>query len=274
MQKKFTTMKHLKLSILFLAVVLLNFSCEEEKASPDQNPAVPPASTMEIDFENFSTAPEGKRVAASYRNAITANINVSVWNTILGAHLIIPVAALKYAGQQTPVFDEENSQWTWSYEFEADGATHSAMLTAGFSTDGIQWNMYISKSEAYQNVLWFTGTSNITGTEGNWKINYLPENPTPFIEIDWSRESDNTAAEIKYTNVIPEDEYNGSYVEYGIDKSLALDVFYNVYLSKDDVSVEIQLNSQTNEGRIKSVHNLGEGFHCWNSAWEDVECAE
>lgn len=267
-------MQNFKLSTLLLAILLTTFACEDSsKETGDQAPMVPPASTMEMSLDHFEANNNGGRTAEGYVNIGNAWTNIAVWNSILGAHLIIPVAAFKAAASQEAVFDEENIQWTWTYVFNADGTSHTALLTAKFAAAGVQWDMYISKSGAYENVHWFTGTSNLQGTAGEWHLNYQPEDPQPFIDIAWSRESDNSAATIKYTNAIPEGEHNGSYIEYGFENELDLNAYYNIYLSKEEAEVQIKWNTTSKEGRIQNASYFGnDDFHCWNSLGQDVDC--
>lgn len=254
-------------------VLLISFSsCTEDETNGA--PEIPPLSTMVADFTQFNDNaidPDGR--VTSKTNFAHAALNVGFWNLALVANLAIPVAAFKVAFTEDPVFDEANDQWVWSYDFDFDGDKITAKLTGKFVSEGVQWNMYITRESKFEDFLWYTGTSNLSVTEGTWDLNIYPQDPTPFLTIEWHRSNDSDIADIRYNYVVPQDANNGSYLEYGITDDANFDVFYNIYLKGEDKSVEIKLNRETKAGQVKNMDYFeDEDFHCWDENMEDIEC--
>ncbi len=133
--------------------------------------------------------------------------------------------------------------------------------------------MYITRDGAFEDFAWYSGVSNLTATEGTWNLKSNPSDPTPLIDIDWSRSATSEIAEIRYTNVIPGDDGNGSYLEFGITDDPDYDAFYGIFNIENGNTREIQWNRETKARRIKDpAHYDDEDFHCWDQELMDTDC--
>ena len=60
--------------------------------------------------------------------------------------------------------------------------------------------------------LWFYGESNILLREGFWRISNNPNDPVEYLQIDWTRDPENSAASVRYTVITPGGAENGTIV--------------------------------------------------------------
>jgi hypothetical protein len=274
------------LSALTLIVGLI-WGCEKTK---DNAPALPPAETMSIDFSNFTlptksgmTFGETKGITATDKSNWTLASSIAgVWNTILAINLVIPVASFKVAVNQTPVY-LDNKKWEWSYNFNVVGATYKARLTGEVRVTDIKWEMYISRegAEAFAEILWYEGTSNLDGKSGQWILNHSQTFPEPMLQIDWKIEG-SAVGNIKYTYIRDKkndgttDLFKNSHIEYGLTTN-ALNAFYNVHQNSGVANVFndvfIEWSTTGHNGHIKANYVYqNDLWHCWNETGDNVTC--
>jgi len=213
--------------IIFILVDLISFiffSCsnDDPNSPADQSPDIPPQSTFIMDFKSFpdTTSPLllGKILSPDTlqrTNWKCAAFHVGFWNTILTITLAVPVAAFAEAFNHQPVQQPDGS-WLWSYDVTLGGIVHTAKLFGTSVTNGVEWRMLLTKQGFYEDFEWYTGFSNLPLTEGSWTLNKDPNEPVPFIYISWHRDPQQSTADIKYNNIIPQHPANGSYIFYGI----------------------------------------------------------
>jgi len=274
---------------LFLTVVFVSafWGCEKKK---DSAPALPPAETMSIDFSNFATSGKSgdsdrifKDVTVSEKtNWTLASTIAGVWNLILGANLVIPVASFGVAVDQTPVY-LDNMKWQWSYNFNVIGATYKARLTGEIRTSDVKWEMYVTKEGvgAFAELLWYSGTSNLDGKSGQWILNYSQAFPEPALQIDWKITGEDVGY-IKYTYIRDlkdnrsVDPFKTSSIEYGLTTA-TLNAFYNIHqntgVSGVFNDINIEWSTSAHNGHIKAnfyYHDVL--WHCWNGVGDDISC--
>ncbi len=272
------------LAVLGAAAVLAG--CGEDSTEPDtvEAPEIPPISTFVLDTAAFpDTSSVGARhpitpieaaVAReartmSYQNWGWAALNVAVWNTIITVTLAVPVAAFVESFNHDPEQQPDGS-WVWVYEFSIVQVNYSAELHGELDATGVQWDMYISKEGGYSDFLWYSGHSDYLVTEGWWTLNKDPEQPVPFMGIQWHRAQDGSTGDIKYTNIEPGGAGNGGYIHYGITTSL-YDAFYDIYRVEDDAHTDIEWSRSTWEGRVMDPAHFGDAeWHYWDSNLEDT----
>ena len=248
---------------------------------PDVPPELPPADTLVMDFGDFANGDAGKR--AFDRNDATvaqvgagenwrwAALHVGVWNVIITVGLVVPVAAFLESFNHTPEQQEDGS-WVWSYDVTVGGVVHSAALHALAVGGDIEWRMVVSKEGFYSDFEWFTGVSNLIGTEGAWTLNKNPDDPGPFVGIEWHRDPDSETGDLKYTNIVPSGPENGGYIFHGTTGE-AHNAFYDIYNKGQDNLKNIEWNRMTKDGRIRDPARFGnDAWHCWDTALQDVEC--
>lgn len=258
-----------KISSILLAGTFLFASCskDDEEVNPGPAPELPPAASMEMDFSNFSNdgTSGGREMTTAHWNA--AVVTVGFWNLVLTGALAVPVASFKAAISKTPEYDRDRKLWVWKFDHNVVGRTYSFELTGELAGDKVEWNMYASGENGFQNVLWYSGEMTTDGTSGHWILNKDGNNPTEFLRIDWSKENDEVAS-IKYENIEEASVHLGAYIEYGKTDGTEYNRFYNVVGAEG--SVKIEWNKSTGVGKITTVNGTS---LCWDSSFEDIECS-
>lgn len=270
---------------LFLAI-----SCSSDDDTDDggEAPVQPAYETMALDFSTFvdngkSTYMKSTDEVQTAWNFGVAYTTVLVWNSILYTSLAVPVVAYQYSFTHVPVYLGDKT-WEWSYTLDGSYADFSAKLTGQKRTDDIKWEMRVSYTgaNAYEDFLWFEGTSKIDGSEGDWILYHSPVYPEQVLTIDWEAKGD-VINNVLYTYVRSQDNnrdpepFNGSTLEYGVNDAADF-YYYNIdYYSEqagEFVVVNIELNKPDYSGRIKSTNWLGgdTDWHCWDANYQDIDC--
>ncbi|HUX96048.1 MAG TPA: hypothetical protein VMV47_09975 [Bacteroidales bacterium] len=268
-----------KVFTLTLIIILMSGSfsgCKKDKGDP---PGLPPAESMLIDFSNFIS--NSKSADLGFENKGTENLNwetaaliVGTWRTIIAVTLAIPVASFKVAVDQDPVYLSDK-KWQWSYNVSAAGVIYKARLTGAIVASDVQWEMYIARegADAFPEFKWFEGTSKLDGTGGQWTIAESNTVQTPILQIDWTK-SGTEIGTIKYT-YLKSGNSNGAYIEYGITNN-AYNAYFTVHYYSTTLvkfsDVNIEWNTSTKEGRIKSSDYLLGTWYCWNAQKVNVDC--
>lgn len=260
--------------LLSLALVLAILSActeEEDNFNPGTAPEIPPIESMLINFENFQESTnKGGREMSQVNWGISA-LQVGTWNVIITLNLVIPVAAFQASLTSTPEFDRERGLWVWKFDYDVVGRTHSSELTGKLTDDGVEWQMFISQENGFQDFLWYTGTMNLEGTEGFWFLNEDVDNPNALLRIHWEKENE-TIGRVKYSNIKEGAPNKDSFIEYGTQTG-ELDRFYNISVTSTNNLVNIEWSSASGEGRVKDPKFFNdEEFHCWDSSFDDIEC--
>ena len=261
------------LATIYLTVAIFTSSCKKDKG---EAPTIPPSSSFVMDFSDFKQNKSGLAIQDSTQtNAANAIVQVGVWNVILTVGLAVPVAAFLESFNHQAELDNDN-WWVWSYSVPVGLKTYNASLHGKVVGQEVQWEMYLSQSGGFTDFKWFTGTSDLNGTSGQWILNESPTVPTTLLQIDWHNNVDGTA-DIKYMNVAPSTSThgteNGGYIMYGKTNNTPFNAFYNIFYKSQDNLVEINWNRTTKEGQIKNPKAFNDVlFHCWDSNGYDVVC--
>ncbi len=266
-------MKSLKkiLSVVLVIAILSACSEDEENFNPGTAPEIPPIESMLINFDNFQEDSNKGGREMSQLNWGRSAIQVGVWNVIITLNLAVPVAAFQASLTSTPEFDRDRGLWVWRFDYDFVGRTYSSELTGKVTSDGVEWQMFISQENGFQDFLWYTGTMNLEGTEGFWFLNASADDPNPFLRIHWEKESE-TIGRVKYSDVKEGSPNKDSFIEYGIQDS-ELDRFYNISITSTNNVVNIEWSKATGEGRIKEPNFYNdENYHCWDASFDDVDC--
>ncbi|OFX42413.1 MAG: hypothetical protein A2046_13385 [Bacteroidetes bacterium GWA2_30_7] len=273
-------------AMFYLAFVMSVSSCKKkEKEDP---PTLPPSSSFVMDFSDFKQNKSGLALQDSTTdttlkyNFNKAFIQASFWNGILSVGLAIPVAAFLESFKHQPELGDDD-WWTWTYSVNVGFKTYTASLHGKIDGQQVNWEMYLSLSGGFTDFKWFTGTSDLNGTSGQWILYEKPEVPTTLLQIDWHNNSDGTA-DIKYMNVAPSTSVahgaeNGGYIMYGKTNNTPFNAFYNIYYKSWNNLVEINWNRTTKNGQIKnSLANTNvlffndTDFHCWDNNKYNTDC--
>lgn len=268
--------------VLSVFLIFIFSACEKDDPTAPENgtpPDVPPVSTFQMDFSDFQTQGTGKILHNGHEIMLTklnwgwAAANVFVWNTILTINLIVPVAAFVESFNHEPVQQADGS-WLWTYSFTAGGLLHTAHLTATTDIGFINWKMLISKENTYTDFEWFTGRSNLVVTAGTWTLNAKPTDPTPLLDILWHRNPTSGSSDIRYTNIIPNHEENGAFIQMAVTPDSVRDASYQIYSVTNNNMTNIEWSRTTKDGRVSDAVHFGDTgeWHCWNNTLDDIDC--
>ncbi len=265
--------------IFVISIIGLIVSCEDDKTTnpQDRTPTIPPQSSMVINFDEFPDTASGNapdNLILSKRNWGWAAGNVAVWNSVLTLTLAVPVATFIESFNHQPVQQADGS-WLWQYSVAVGEAIFTAKLFGKTVTEGVEWKMLLSKSGAYTDFEWFTGFSNLPATEGTWTLNKDPYQLSPFLYIEWKRNTTEGTADVKYTNVVPVNPENGSYIHYGKTNEIPHNRFYQIYGAAENRMIDIKWNYEQHFGRVKdSIYFEDSNWHCWDERLDDTNCPE
>ena len=253
-------------------------SCKKEKGDP---PVLPPSESMTIDFSNFEDAKKGDASISVPKGTLTSNWEFAagaavIWKVIIFTTLAVPVFSFELAVDQTPIYLEDKT-WQWSYNVSLLSTTYKARLTGQIRTDDVQWKMYITKEGAggFDEFVWFEGTSQLDGSEGQWIFYESPQNKVQVLQIDWSV-SGSEVGMIKYTYTKAGNPFKDSYIEYGLTSG-SLNAYYTIhfynttFLQFYDLNVE--WNTTTHNGRVKCEKHFGDTeWYCWDGNFLNITC--
>ncbi|MFC2097773.1 hypothetical protein ACFLSI_05505 [Bacteroidota bacterium] len=266
-----------KISRAFLTILVISLifsSCEEYLNNVEQDedaPKLPSISTFFIDFNDFPDTKSANTSDSS--NYIYASANVLFWNVFLSLNMIVPVASFLEAFNHYGEYDPDENAWVWTYSFNA-GGVHEAELQGSFKSGKVIWEMYISKANNYTDFLWYSGEHNLLATEGSWTINKDPQtNPQEYLEIEWQINPSDSTMNMKFTNIIPGNAENGSYISSGTNNDPVYDLFYDIYSISSDTYTNIQWNKINRNGRVKNTNYFGDNlWHCWDTTLMNIDC--
>ncbi len=257
---------------LLIAGVLLNVSCKKDAS---EAPDLPPSESLSVDFSDFTNT--NSRLAATFDTTKKdhferAVIQVAVWNTIIAVNMAVPILSFKAAFNHTPTYASKNLGWLWTYSVTNNSGTYTCKLYGKFnSNSGTDWTMLISKANVFTDVEWYTGTSKLDGTGASWTLNKNAFNVTPYLDVTWSKSA--TKQEIKYTSIDAGTAGVGSYIEYGVDTTLAFESYYNIFAAENNHDVAIIWNKTSKEGKVKEEkHYLDNDYRCWNTTQTNAVC--
>jgi hypothetical protein len=261
------------LSTLLFSFLLLASLTGCKKDSEKVAPVIPPESSFVMDFTGFTNPADtnANREIGSYHNWGYSYVNVVSWNAVLTAGLAVPVAAFRESFNHEGVFHPDENNWTWSYNVTSNNSVYEAELTGKILGDSIKWEMRITRDNVYSDFLWFYGKSAIDQSGGYWILMSNPLASAKMLKIDWNKYTSNLA-DIKYTNIVPGNSDNGSYIFYGITTG-DYDRFYEIYKHGVSNLTDIEWNAQTRIGRVKDQQHFGdELWHCWDNNLLDTSC--
>lgn len=267
--------KVFSLIMLFALAVVLFTSCKKDKGEP---PVLPPEGSMVIDFSNFATPAKSALYVDGSKGTVNSNWEfasfvASVWNVYLGTSLAVPVASFKAAVDKSPVWIKEKT-WQWSFTVNVGSASYKARLTGEIGSSEVIWKMYLSKdgTGSFPEFIWYEGSSEPDGSSGQWILKQSAAVQENFMQIDWEK-TGNALGQIKYT-YIKGDDFKNSYIQYGLGSG-NYNAFYNVhyYNGVKFSDVQIEWNTTTKNGRVKSVDYLGDAnWYCWDSNRINTTC--
>lgn len=269
--------------LFILALALALFTSCEEGVTPINDqvaPTLPPAEMYTAPMTMDGDSSNNHIFGATYRNWFHAGANILVWNTAVALNVAVPLASFGLALNERPVFIG-NATFEWSYVYRAPavqgGKVYDVVLTGQYlnNTRDVEWIMTMSERGGFTNFEWFRGITSTDQTEAAWTLNHKPNNPEPYMSIDYTRNPGNSDESIRYTNINPSNSGMGGYIEYRSESANPFNRAYDVYPGPNNPGtlLEIQWSVPSNEGRVKHESHFNDtDWHCWNSHLQDTAC--
>lgn len=256
-------------SLLMILALVSGFILTSCKGK-DEQPDLPPASSMKMDFSSFGGS-SGK-TADSTGNWGYSAVNVGVWNVVLYLNLVVPTGAFAESFNHDPKWDRKDEHWIWAYDFNWL-AHYNAQLHGWIEGDHVNWEMHISQTGGFQDVIWFSGTSALDNSNGSWVLNKDGNDPKSYISMNWTKVSD-TEMDITFTNILSGDPGQGDYIHAGhTTADPRWDRFYTIYHTSDSHTTEIEWHHLNQNGRVKDSVWFGDSnWHCWDELHVDAVC--
>ncbi len=271
--------------IFTLLLALISITGCKELDDTNESVSLPPYESMVIDFGDLTNTTKSGTInntEATYVNWTYSAVSVGFWNVIIGTTFAVPVAAFKTAFSKSPQKIDDN-QWQWSYTVDGFTSQYTARLVGTLETSQIQWQMYVTKTgiNAFDEFLWFEGTSNLDGESGQWILYHSPTVPEEVIQIDWEKTGDEVGS-VQYTYVRElndegqENLFNGSTLTYGLQDA-SFDAYVNIHVysaaAADFVDSQIEWSRSDYSGHVMSENFFGDAdWHCWDSTGADSIC--
>ncbi len=259
-----------KFAAAFMLVAMLSTTMFTGCAKKGEEPTLPPQASMIADFSDFDDA---QRTTDSTDTWTHAGVNVLVWNVVLYVNLAVPTAAFGEAFNHDAKYNRKTEHWIRSYDFNWAGK-YTADLHGWIAEGEVNWEMHVSKDGGFQDVIWFSGESQIDRSNGNWTLNKDGNNPVNYIGINWTKGGNDTDVDIRFTNILASDANNGDYIDAGeLKNDPDYDRFYNIYRAASSNMIEIKWHHLNQNGRVKDPAHFGDSnWHCWNEFHADMVC--
>ncbi|MFT6018340.1 MAG: hypothetical protein ACI9CQ_001122 [Saprospiraceae bacterium] len=270
--------------VLFFSLLVLQSCVKKIEVDEGVAPALPLAETFIMPFTGYEEVdttgfvPTDEDTAAprtdTHFNWFHAATNVFIWNTIVNLNLVIPKAAF-FAAFNHDAVAQGNGVWLWEYSFTGDSNNiYTAKLYGEvLDMEEVQWDMYISKENGFQDVHWYSGIT--SAAQATWALNHKPNSPEPLLKIEYQKNNGSGEAAIKYTNIVPNNAGNGDYIEFRVDNASGADFDrgYDIYKSSNGNLLEAQWNEAIKNGQVKDEQRFGDTkWHCWGESQIDIEC--
>jgi len=252
------------LAVVVLATIVMLTVCSCDSEPIDERPDLPPVESMMMDFSDFSQQPAGRKATSNtYQNFLYSYISVGFWNVAVTLTSALPVAAYAHALQQTPEYLGDNT-WEWSFDFELNSLSYSAILTAArISNEEFSVDMVIALAlTPEQGVKWFDGMVRYDHTSADWT--FYKDGTISVLEVGWNKDFESEAADLTYTYTEPDMAESGSYIMWEYIPEAVYDAAYTISMAAGTTSIEWNITSI--EGRVMApVHFGDETWHCWDS---------
>ena len=253
---------------IFAATIMIS-SCNKEPEAM----TLPPFESLSLDVSKFpSPVKKSEYLSRSAYNH--AAYKVFVMNAVVIANVALPVLAYREALDHSASYLGDN-MWKWSYEVTIKDTVYEASLIGTWlDEDWFSMEMSLSQQGGYQNFKWFYGEIKHNHTEANWTLYRNPADTVAYLGIEFQKDFTTDIGSIKYEVIDEKDPYYAAYIEYGTygtDPSLDFDSYYTVY--NNDSTINIEWNTISGAGRVKSPFFKDSDWHCWDSSLNDVECA-
>jgi hypothetical protein len=260
-------------AILIVAHVAL-VSCSEDPAGNDkpQQPALPPAASMTVDFSTLTNPSSMPKVAQPGLNYLNAAARVAIINASVVIVMSVPVAVFVAAFSQTPTLGNDG-KYHWKYSTSTSGNSFTADLSGSvdLSTQESVWEMRISSTVlSLNNFLWYDGRAKLNNSSGYWDF-YDPAQPGSKVDVlhlDWTYASTSNAT-LSFEVVKDGAPEKGDSLNYAVAGNNLTVSFFDASASE---TTEISWDKTTGAGYLIAPTYNGGQKACWDSTKADVVC--
>ncbi len=281
--------------LVWLAALLIAVgsfqSCEKEPAIEEPEgltaPEIPPLAMFTMPTDEFdetkldtfnSSAVDFRGMGPdSYQNWIHAALNLAFWNGVIHLQMAVPTAAFVAAVHTEPQYIG-GLTFEWSYPYEAPaglgGHTYYVSLKGQYAPgfEQVLWTMTVSQEGGFSDFVWYTGISSATEDKGEFTLNRFPNNPQPYLRLDYMGDETTGQGMLRFTNIAPGGDNFGHYIEYREMPGEIYDRAFDVQQGPGNF-LEIQWNEESSEGRVRHPFHFDDGeWYCWDASFVDVEC--
>jgi len=270
-------------ALLVIAIISTGlYSCTDNPSSAnDEPPAIPPVSSMEMDYSTFEldpqqSSPKATHTVQEYEHFTAAVGSATILRLVVALNVAIPRAILEGASNRDPQLNGDG-QWEWSYSQTTDQNSFEVRLVAIVSGSGtaeqqVNWEFYVSSDQhGLDNFLFFEGVTSADGSTGTWTYYDLasPEQQSAVSRVDWNVVDENNRS-LTLEVLSDRNNHQGDTIEYSFDGSLKTAVFTD---ASEGTTVTLVWNPETHEGSI-TAPNYNNGVQaCWNSNLENTACS-
>ena len=264
------------LTLTFLLTCFIGCSEDTDGNGNGEAPLLPPDDSMTLDLSLFGggklEAPVVPSLPVTRLNFAAAGTTALVINTLVVAHLSVPVAVFTAAKSAIPVKQDDDS-WLWSYSRTIGVETFTANLTGKREGDQTTWSMKVSNTTSLRpldNFEWYTGVTSRENGSGSWQFfnRDTPDQANPTYAIEWKVEGEGKR-ERTFTNQEAGSPYFGNVVRYAVEGDMA-----NISFTEADKgsTTIIEWNRNTGAGSITSPGYKEGEKACWDEDKQDVAC--
>ncbi len=264
--------------VALIAVHVLMTACDKNPASPDnqQQPTLPPQSSMAMDLSDFNQAlPKGQAEASAIgQNFITARLTVATINLAVATILSVPTLTFAAAISQQPVL-KEDGKFHWIFNVNDGPKTFKADLAGWIDVPATEavFEMRISTTgvtPALTDFLWYEGRAKLDNKTGYWEIYdaLRPASAIKVLRIDWQA-TDQTHANLELTAIEQGVATYGDKVTYNTNGAGRTVIYYD---ASENTTVTIEWDAITKAGYIKAPNYKGGEKACWDSQLNDATC--
>ena len=254
-------------SLIFSVLVGCGNNDNDEES---ELPALPPDSSMSMDFSTFDAGKLAPSLPIPGKNYMNAAARVLAVDSAVIASLAPAATVFKAAKSATPVSEDDGS-WTWKYKVAYMGNEYSAELNGKVVVDENFWSMKINCPTIQPPLTdfeWYTGECASNNTSGTWTyFDYkYPDEAKENGNIEWSvslvKES-----KLVFTCENSDSEIFGDILTYSLNGTTAAMKYYD---SSEDITADITWDTITGAGSIQvPKYNNGERAY-WNENRQDV----
>lgn len=263
--------------ILALAGLMLVFAAQLGGCSNNDSPTEPDTATaptlpdpdqLTFDFSFFDGAEsmQAEKADGIHSHFVNAYLRAVVLDALARLTLAAPVGAFAVALHTDPVLADDGS-WNWVYNWRDRGEQLRIRLNGKPVEGRVAWEMHVSGDGGLTEFMWFSGSTNDAGQEGQWTFYDLDAEGQPACgEIAWgdapagrflefvSLEAETDGDTLRFTDGHP---------DYSID-----------FIPGDGATPSFIRWHADGTGSLR-VPDYNDGLEaCWNKWQENTVCAE